>query len=72
MSIFTVCMDMHHMCTVPKEAKRGGQVLKLELQIVINYHVGTGTQTEILWKSSQCSQLTRHLSKPPFQVYNSW
>lgn len=29
--------------------------LELELQVIMNRHVGAGNQTWLLWKSSQCS-----------------
>jgi hypothetical protein len=38
--------------------------LKLELQMVISYPVGTGNQTQVLCKSRQCSEPLSHLSSP--------
>lgn len=44
----------------------GGQkrtwILELKLQMAVSHDVGAGTQTRILWKSSQCSQPPSHLS----------
>lgn len=29
---------------------------------IVSYHVGAGDQTQVFWKSSQCSKLPSHLS----------
>lgn len=45
----------------------GGQkvaVDQLGLEMVVSCHVGAETQTWVLWKSFQCSQLLRHFSIP--------
>lgn len=49
-------------CLVPREARRVWLSLELELQALVNHHVGPGDQTLIFRKSSQCSQLLGHLS----------
>lgn len=44
----------------------GGRVssnaMELELQMVVSYHVGSGNQSQVLYKSSQCTKLLTHLS----------
>lgn len=37
-----------------REQKRESGSLKLELEIVVSYHVGTGNQTWDFWKNSEC------------------
>lgn len=47
MSALPVYMQMHHMCTMPAEArKRMSDPLKLELKTVVNIHMGVGTKPE--------------------------
>lgn len=54
MGILPECISVHHMHEVPSEARRGCQVLlEPEFYIVVNHHVGAGTQTQVLWESSQ-------------------
>jgi hypothetical protein len=43
------------MCSASMEARRGSDPLELELQIVVNYHVGAGNKTQVLQKSEQYS-----------------
>lgn len=43
----------------PKKKKKGGQnmisnLLELELEMVVNHHVGARKQTEVIYKHSQC------------------
>jgi len=38
--------------------------LHLYLQTGVSHHVGAGNRTQVLWKSSQCSQPLSHLSSP--------
>lgn len=42
------------MCAVPVEAKRGcGNPLELELQMIVNHHLGAGNQSWVLCKSTK-------------------
>ena len=34
--------------------KRASYLLELELQMVVNHHVGAGKQTQACWESGQC------------------
>ena len=40
--------------------------LELDLQTVISYHMGSGNQSQVLWKSSQFSYYLSHLFSPRF------
>lgn len=42
MSVLPMCTPEHHMHTVPKEATRVSDVLRLELQRIVCHHVGAG------------------------------
>lgn len=35
--------------------------LELEIQVVVSYHVQSGNQTGVFWKSNQCVLLTADL-----------
>ena len=48
-------MSMHYMCSARKGQKMVSDALELELLTVASHHVGAGSQTWFLWKSSQCS-----------------
>lgn len=37
-------------------------------QMVVSWCVGAGNQTIVFWKSSHCSQLLCHLSRPSEQI----
>lgn len=53
-------------CLVPKEVRRGDPIpWNRNLQMVVNYYVGSGNQTQILCKN-ECSDLLRHRSSPCF------
>lgn len=62
MDVLPACVTMHHVCAVPTEesVRSSG----LELQIVVSYDEGAENWIQTLWKSSQCSQLSSHLSRP--------
>ena len=50
--VFVCIMYVQHMCTMPMEARRGHQKLK----VVVGYQVDAGNKTLVLCKSSRCSQ----------------
>jgi hypothetical protein len=52
-------LHVHVWCL--KKKKRKSYSLGLELQMVVNYHVGAGNQTHISFKNNKCSKLLRHL-----------
>ena len=43
MSILPACMNKHHMCVMPMEAKRS---LELKLTHCVSYHVSAESQTQ--------------------------
>lgn len=52
MGILPECISVHPMHEVPPEPRGGCRVLlELELQTVVNYYVGAGTQTLVLGKA---------------------
>lgn len=68
-----VCLYSIFMSGTIEDQKRMWESLELELQVVINYHVGTGNWTWVLWiASSQCFQLLRNLSSPGSTKPLSW
>ena len=72
MGIKTACMPAHHICAVPQMARRESQIPRDWVrQLLVSLYVGTErTQTQILWKSRQCSELLSHLSSPSlFYLY---
>lgn len=40
----------HMACLITREARRGCWII----QIFVSYHLGTGNQTQVLWKLSKC------------------
>lgn len=48
-----MCFDYIHECLCTQ--KRASDLLKLELQMIVNGHVDAGNRTQIFCKSSQCS-----------------
>lgn len=52
--VFLVCMSVHHVYTVPAEARTGCQV-SWTLQIPVSFYVGTGNRTQAIWNSNKCS-----------------
>ena len=53
---YFVCMYVCVLC-VPGTGggqKRASYLLELELQMVVNHHVGAGNQTQACWESGQC------------------
>ena len=50
------CVSVHQVHAVPYKASRGHQIpLELELQMVVSSLAGGRNQTQVSWKSSQCS-----------------
>lgn len=48
--------SVHHISAVPTESRgKGLGLLKLQSQMVVSSHVGTGTGIQVLWKSSWCT-----------------
>lgn len=63
-------MSVNQFCTCTKRGqKRNPNPLQLELQIFVSYHVGSGNQTQVLWKSSQWVLL---IAKPYLQHLWAW
>lgn len=50
MDVLPVIMSVHHMCAVPVEKRSDALVL-----MIVSHHVDAGNQTQVFWKSSQCS-----------------
>lgn len=42
-------------CSALRSQKKASDPLELSLQMVMSYHVGSGSCTQVLWKSSQLS-----------------
>lgn len=57
-------------CRAWGSQKRALGPLDLPLEMVVSYQVGDGSQTKVLWNSSQCSYRTSHPSSPPL-IFNS-
>jgi hypothetical protein len=57
-------MYRSHLHGVPKARRRGHQMPWKWM--IVSHHVVAGTQTEVHWKNSQCSELLRHLSSTIF------
>lgn len=57
MGTLPACMSMRHMYAVPFEIIKGCQISG-----AVSYHVGTGKQTQVLWKNRQGCELLSHLS----------
>lgn len=56
--VFNVCECLAYMCphTNCMSGVRRSQKRELDpLELVVSHHVGTGNQTQDLWKSGQCS-----------------
>ena len=51
--------------------KRVLDPLELELQMGVSHHVGAGNWTEVLYKSSQCSELLNQLFSPLLYIFTS-
>lgn len=54
--VLSVCMSVHYMCVWCLKKRRGHWML--------SEHMDAGNQTQVLWKSSQCSEPANHLSSP--------
>lgn len=74
----TLCIEVFCLrsclCTIYMPDACGGQqrasdLLELKSQTVESCHVGAWNQTCVLWKSSQCSRLLCHLSRPTVSLY---
>ena len=61
-----VCFVRISVCVCGSQ-KRALDLLELELQMIVSYHVCAGYRTLVLWKSSQCSYLLSLQPPPPFQ-----
>lgn len=68
MGILPVCYVSTHACLVQGK-KRVLASLELELKTIVGCHVGAGGQTQVLWKSSQCSEQLSHHSSPQSQPF---
>lgn len=56
MSVFPLCMHVHHVCTwYPRRQSRALDHLELELQMIFSCHLEAET-------SNQCSYLPSHLT----------
>lgn len=63
--VLSARMCVCHMCTWQSwRPKKVQDSLELDLQTVLSYHTGTGNQTWLFFKSSQCCHLLGHLSSP--------
>jgi purine-cytosine permease-like protein len=50
--ILSACMFMYHeYAWYSRRSEEGVRSLGTALQTVVSYHVGTGNQTQVLWKS---------------------
>ena len=64
-------MYVHHVCLVPTETKRALDPLELELQVVVNLHVGAAN--EPLTSARAASVLNQKLSfRPQATVSSQW
>ena len=54
MDIFA-CMHVLYVCLVSSKVRERLESLGLELQMLVSCYVGTGDETQVLCKSSQCS-----------------
>lgn len=52
-----VCMHTTCVPGVYRGQNKASDTVELELEMVANYHVATGTQTQVLWKSNKFSFL---------------
>lgn len=52
--VFCLCVYMHSMWvpSAHRDQKRAFNPLKLELQMIVNFHVGAGNKTQILWRAA--------------------
>ena len=54
--ILPACKSVHNVCLVSVELRRDHEIpLVPVLQTVVIHHVCVGKETQVLWKSSQCS-----------------
>lgn len=59
MDVLSICMSVYHMhAGHPQRPGEGVDPLILDLQMVVNQHVGAGDRTLDFWKSKQCSEPT--------------
>lgn len=58
-----VCVP-HMMSGACGAQKREYNPLELEFQVIVSHHMGAGSRTWSLWKSSLCFQSQSHLSRP--------
>lgn len=57
-----MCICVLHRMFGPSGCQKN--VLELELETVVTYHVSGGNETKVLCKSRRNTQLLRHLSSP--------
>lgn len=63
---------MCQLCVLAVDAKGGGQIpLELELQLVLQQHVGSRNQTQVLFKGIKFSEAQNHLSSKPDYFFNT-
>lgn len=55
MGVLPACMSVHYVHVWWCHGNQGRvlDTLELVLQVVVNHHVGVGSGTQVLWKSSQ-------------------
>lgn len=58
LSVLLLCMSMHHTDTVPKDAWRGSDPPVTGVSADRRFHLGSGFQTQVIWKSSHPVFLT--------------
>lgn len=71
MSVLPTYMYVHHVPSASGGKKRKSDPLKLELERIVDYHLGARNQTpvfSVFWKSSQCFLLLSDLSSPQFYL----
>ena len=55
-NVYECFVYMHYLCAqYPWKSERVSEPLKPELLTAMSCHVGAGTQTQVLWKTSKCS-----------------
>lgn len=48
-------MFMHHIASVHRDQMRVLELLELEIQVAMSYHMGAGNRIWVPWKMMQCS-----------------
>lgn len=66
-------MSVHHAgAWCPQRAEEDLGSLELELQMVVSYGVGAGSETCDLWRSSLCYLPLSHLTSPHIRICNKY